>query len=535
MATTTTYSIIYSFGDSLSDAGDAYQFTATYGQAFGTSAQPVSPPYAQETYGSVKADVFSNGPVWVQDLAIAFGLANPGPGQVGGTGAQLMAAGVPGPVVAGIEAQQGSPGNNNAYLTLVPATGNGTDFAIGGSITGPTGFNTDGAAALTDLASQIASFQNQTPTPLNNALYTVWSGSNDVLNLLASSTITNTTAAQNDVAQSAQNEVNAVISLAGLGAKTVLVANVPNLGLIPKITAQPGFSPVATAYSQLFNNDLMSDLTAASGQLAGVSVKVLDDFTQLTGTTPGTVVPGPNGNTITNTTNSAYTGSFTKNDGTEVPNPNNYLYFDALHPTQTGHQALANLAATTLAAACYCAGTAIATPLGPVPVETLREGDLVLTASGASRPVRWIGRRSYASRFLLRNRAMLPVRFAAGSLGGGVPVRDLLVSPEHAMVIDGWLIPARELVNGVTITAVPHVAAVHYFHVELDSHDVLLAEGAPSESFMDDDSRASFHNVFEYWAKHGEDAVDPVFCLPRLTEGHALDAIRNRLDQLAAA
>jgi phospholipase/lecithinase/hemolysin len=533
----TSYAAIYSFGDSLSDAGDAYLLTSEYGTLLGTSAEPVNPPYDQESYGGVRADVFSNGTVWVQDLATALGLATPGPGQVGGTGNQLIAAGIPAIVADGLDG-----GNGNAYVTLVSATANGTDFAIGGSVTGPTNFNTSGASALTDLQSQIANFQNQIVTPSPTALYTVWSGSNDVLDLLTSSTFQtqSATTSQGEVAQSAQNEVNAVEELAGLGAKTILVANVPDLGLIPEITSLgTEASATASAYAQYFNIELETDLQTAGGTLSadGTTIDLLNTYGLISNTSAGTVVPGPNGGTITNITSAAYTGSFTSSGtNTEVSNPDNYLFFDMLHPTQTGHQAIANLAYSELAAACYCAGTRIRTPSGDVAVEGLREGDAVLTASGIARPIRWIGRRRYAGRFLLRNGAMLPVRFAAGSLGGGLPERDLFVSPEHAMAIDGWLIPARELVNGTTITRVPAAGVVHYIHVELDRHDVLLAEGAPSESFVDDDSRGSFENAFDYWGRFGRTPGGPAqFCLPRLTEGHELDAIRQRLDTARAA
>ncbi len=528
----TTYSAIYSFGDSLSDAGDAYLLTSSaYGAALGTQPEPVSPPYAQETYGTTTADVFSNGPVWVQDLATTLGLPNVAPGQVGATGTQLLAAGVPSYVVAALDG-----GNASNYVTLTPGASGGTDFAIGGSVTGPTGFNTSGAAALTDLQSQIANFQQEIATPVTGALYTVWSGSNDLLNLLGSSAFASQSAAtsQAEVAQSAQNEVNAVISLVDLGAKTILVGDVPNLGLIPEVTAEGStVEQTATAYAQYFNIELQSDLQGASNQLAGAAVTVLNIFGLLSTTTPGTVVPGPNGDTITNTTDSAYTGSFTADNGTLAANADNYLYFDQLHPTQTGHQAIANLAAADLGIACYCEGTRIRTPEGDVPVEALRSGGAVLNAAGEARTIKWLGRRSYAGRFLAANAHVQPVRFTAGSLGDAQPARDLLVSPEHAMFLDGMLIPARCLVNGSTIVQERGLRRVDYYHVELDSHDVLLAEGAPSETFLDDGSRAIFHNAGEFAVLY-PDAPEPgTFCAPRVTEGYQLEAVRQRLAEVA--
>ncbi len=182
--------------------------------------------------------------------------------------------------------------------------------------------------------------------------------------------------------------------------------------------------------------------------------------------------------------------------------------------------------------ACYCGGTLILTVCGEVAVEDLAIGDTAVTWDGKRRPVKWIGRRSYAGRFLAANPNVQPIRFRAGSLGGSVPRRDLLVSPQHAMFLDGVLIPARCLVNGSTIVR-DRVERVDYFHVELDSHDVLLAEGAPSESFLDDDSRGMFHNAAEYAALYPDAPAPSGFCAPRVESGRQLEAIRQRLVAIA--
>ncbi len=149
------------------------------------------------------------------------------------------------------------------------------------------------------------------------------------------------------------------------------------------------------------------------------------------------------------------------------------------------------------------------------------------------RPIKWLGRRSYADRFLVANPGVQPIRLCAGSLGEGLPRRDLLVSPDHAMFLHGMLIPARFLVDGSSIVQERRLQRVDYFHVELDSHDVLLAEGAPSESFLDDDSRGMFHNAHEFAALYPAATVPGGFCAPRVESGFELEAIRTRLAEVA--
>ncbi len=182
--------------------------------------------------------------------------------------------------------------------------------------------------------------------------------------------------------------------------------------------------------------------------------------------------------------------------------------------------------------ACFAAGTRIRTPRGDVPVEALRAGrDSVITASSAVAPIRWIGTRSVIPARFARPAEVLPVRILRGALAPGRPARDLYLSPDHAVLLDGVLIPVRYLVNGRSIAPVA-VAQVRYCHVELDRHDVILAEGQPAETYLDTGNRAAFARSGHrraasvaaargIWARRG--------CAPLLLAGPRLIAVRRRL------
>jgi hypothetical protein len=184
--------------------------------------------------------------------------------------------------------------------------------------------------------------------------------------------------------------------------------------------------------------------------------------------------------------------------------------------------------------ACYGRGTLIRTVRGERPVESLSIGDLVATVSGMARPIKWIGKRSYGGRFLIGQKHILPVCIKAGAIDENTPRRDLWVSPHHAMYLEGVLIEARDLVNDISIAQPDDTAAVEYFHVELDTHDVIIAEGALSETFVDDDSRGMFHNAQEYHLLYpNEPLPSAAYYAPRCSDGYAVEAARRKIARRA--
>ena len=153
---------------------------------------------------------------------------------------------------------------------------------------------------------------------------------------------------------------------------------------------------------------------------------------------------------------------------------------------------------TILDAACFAAGTRIRTERGEIPVEDLRAGDRAITRhpAGTGRlPIRWIGHLRIDLTRHPRPEAAAPIRFRRDAIAPGVPRRDLWLSPEHCVFLDGRLIAARSLINGMTITQERDRRAVEYFHIETQPHAIVLAEGLEVETYLDTGNRAVFDNA----------------------------------------
>ncbi|HXT80198.1 MAG TPA: Hint domain-containing protein, partial [Acetobacteraceae bacterium] len=188
---------------------------------------------------------------------------------------------------------------------------------------------------------------------------------------------------------------------------------------------------------------------------------------------------------------------------------------------------------------CFAEGTLIRTANGDVPVEQLAVGDMLPTAlDGRMRPIVWIGHRTVRCDTHPKPEQVLPVRIRAGAFGPGLPQWDLVLSPEHAVYVDGVLIPVRKLVNGTTV-AFQQVTRVTYYHVELPRHDVLYAEGMPAESYLDLGDRDMYFNgkvvrLHTVSIRHHDTDLAAVWesmgCAPLVQSGPLLAAVRQRLE-----
>lgn len=157
-----------------------------------------------------------------------------------------------------------------------------------------------------------------------------------------------------------------------------------------------------------------------------------------------------------------------------------------------GNFDIGNLSPPTI---CFARGTLIQTDAGSVPVETLREGDRVLTLDQGLQPIRWIGSRSMDAIDLRLNPRLKPVRIKQGALGQNAPDRDLLVSPQHRVLVRSKiaqklfdtheiLVPACKLTDLDGIDILEDVQSIDYFHILFDSHQIIFSNGALTESLF---------------------------------------------------
>ena len=175
---------------------------------------------------------------------------------------------------------------------------------------------------------------------------------------------------------------------------------------------------------------------------------------------------------------------------------------------------------------CLAKSTLISTPKGHRKIETLSIGDEVMTENGSIVSVKWIGRQTIPTVFCLAARVRL-VRVRAGALGDGLPERDLVLTADHALMVEGLLVNAGALVNGSSIENVPVSElgdSCTVYHIETENHDIILAEGAPVETYIDYAGRQAFDNYAEYVALYGADRPIAENPAPRISSARMLPA-----------
>ena len=302
----------------------------------------------------------------------------------------------------------------------------------------------------------------------------------------------------------------------------------------------------------------LDNISTNSITINGTVTKVGDTVTA-TGLLPGS---GDSGDT--NTVNTLYVSQY-DNSGqilfsdtppaTQGPNSFRYVLSNSMFSgadqqkvSFTTDQALVSGTGTDTYAVCFTTGTLIRTARGNVAVEALAVGDLAVTASGTRSPIRWIGHRALDGRGRSLPHDQQPVRIRQGAFGrdasgAALPARDLMLSPGHPVLVGadadregGHLVPIMCLINGTTVERVA-AESVTYWHVELDSHDILLAEGLPAESYLDWGDRAFFSQAPAH-ALANPDFVVPGLagrCRPVAVDGPVVEAERRRLDAVFAA
>ncbi len=279
------FSTIYSFGDSLSDGGNISILSARL--------VPANP---------YQGGVFSNGPVWVSDIASQYGLP----------------------------------------LPVASLTG-GNDFAFGGAKTGDEPTH---AANPADLSSQFNQFTALKSNPQANALYTISIGGNDVLDAISTFSTDQATGLA-IISAAVANETSFINNLASKGAQNFLVMNVPDLSKIPfALDKGPQYQTVASGLAALYDYNLNVSL-ANLVTTKGLNIHVLDSYSLLDA---GIANPAAFG--LTNVTQPLWTGNFEDSSSGTLAATGaaqaGYLFMDNLHPSASGHILLANAGVAAL-------------------------------------------------------------------------------------------------------------------------------------------------------------------------------------------
>ncbi|WGR94494.1 Hint domain-containing protein [Bradyrhizobium sp. ISRA443] len=172
---------------------------------------------------------------------------------------------------------------------------------------------------------------------------------------------------------------------------------------------------------------------------------------------------------------------------------------------------------------CFLKGTRVLTSRGEAQIEDLGIGDLVKTMRGEDLPIKWIGRHTFRRNGASWSKRVMPIRVSRFAIDDKTPHTDLYLSPLHALFIDGFLMPVRDLVNETSIAPAlpPDMETIEYFQIVLNTHEVIWAEGAPTETFGGNGLEL-FDNFSEYKRLYPNDPCSTIpLVAPNLGTGPA--------------
>jgi len=205
------------------------------------------------------------------------------------------------------------------------------------------------------------------------------------------------------------------------------------------------------------------------------------------------------------------------------------LTVNYIDPTDSG-ATISGLVTPADTPICFLRGSMIETVSSSIPVELIATHESLISFTESAIEVAWIGYQRRTPEFAAFQ-DYLPVKISAGAVDDNVPIRDLYLSPDHAVLIDGYLIHAKALVNGKTIVQMTEWEGdIEYYHIETEKHEIIFAEGLPCETFIDNVSRAQFDNYAEYLELYPYTRAMRELPLPRVRHRRQVPcAIWNRL------